>query len=127
MECWRGLLRLDVGCPDDLAPFLGFIGHELTEFGVRKRKRRVAKLGDPPRNSCIGKCKIDFLVQLADNFGRRAARRDNSYIDARIIARQNSAKAGISGKTGTRAAVVTAKARSFSALMCSIDDALVPK
>src|SRR4051812_45067848 len=47
MECWRGLLRLDVGCPDDLAPFLGFIGHELTEIGWRECERDSVHVGEP--------------------------------------------------------------------------------
>jgi hypothetical protein len=33
-EC-IGLLRFDVGRPDDLAPLLGFLGHELPEIGGR--------------------------------------------------------------------------------------------
>ena len=35
-----GLLRLDVRLPDHLAPFLGFIGDELSEIGRCSYKRR---------------------------------------------------------------------------------------
>src|ERR1700683_4687919 len=36
------LLYLDIGLPDHLAPFHGFIGHELGEFGWRHRHRLSA-------------------------------------------------------------------------------------
>ena len=49
MECRRRRatrsLRLDVGRPDHLAPLLGFVGDELTEFGRRARKRRATEVG----------------------------------------------------------------------------------
>ena len=39
----HGLLRLDVGRPDHLAPFLGFVGDELAEVGGRAGKHRAAR------------------------------------------------------------------------------------
>src|SRR5262245_26883976 len=38
----RGSLRLDVGGPDHLAPFLGFVGDEPSKVGGRTRKHRAA-------------------------------------------------------------------------------------
>src|SRR5215813_8354929 len=46
MECRRdddGLFRLDVGRPDHLAPFLGFVGDELSKVGGRARQPTSAR------------------------------------------------------------------------------------
>src|SRR5262245_57822790 len=37
-------LRLDVGRPDHLAPFLGFVGDQLAELDRRSRQRRAAEV-----------------------------------------------------------------------------------
>ena len=36
LEDYRGSLQLDVGSPDHLGPFLGFLGNELAEAGGRE-------------------------------------------------------------------------------------------
>src|SRR5262245_64256549 len=43
----RESLGFDVGGPDHLGPFLGFLGEELAVFGRRERERRVAEVGNP--------------------------------------------------------------------------------
>src|SRR5262249_36836574 len=50
MECRRdddGLFRLDVGRPDHLAPFLGFVGDELSKVGGRADKRCASEISQP--------------------------------------------------------------------------------
>src|SRR5262249_1797997 len=41
-----GSLRLDVGGPDHIAPFLGFFGDQLAELGRRSRQRRSAEVSE---------------------------------------------------------------------------------
>jgi hypothetical protein len=41
------LFRLDARKLDDLAPFLGLLGDQLTEVGGRERKPYVAKVSKP--------------------------------------------------------------------------------
>src|SRR5262249_5551844 len=74
---WRGeipLLNSDIGCPDDLAPLLGFGGDELPEISGRARKRRRTQIGEPRFYLGFGKDNIYLLVELVDDFGRRAPR-----------------------------------------------------
>ena len=40
------LFRLDVGGPDHLAPFLGFVGDELAEVGGRDREHVATEVGE---------------------------------------------------------------------------------
>src|SRR5262249_40207827 len=50
MEYWMGTaasVRLDVGRPDHLAPFLGFVGDELAKVCGRDDKRRHTQNGEP--------------------------------------------------------------------------------
>ena len=48
-------LHLDVGGPDHLGPFLGFIADELAEVVRRARKHHAAELGEPRLHLWIGK------------------------------------------------------------------------
>jgi hypothetical protein len=41
-----GSLGLDVGGPDHLGPFLGFVDDQLAELGPRSRQRRAAEIGE---------------------------------------------------------------------------------
>ena len=130
MECRPkfGLLRLDVGRPDDLAPFLGFIGDELAEVGGRERERDAAQVGEPRFDLGIGKRCVDFLVELIDDFGWRVLGRAEA--DTTKLASKpgrNSPTVGMSGSASERAAVVTANARNLPALMYSIDGPCVAK
>src|SRR5262249_61620443 len=58
----RRSLGLDVGGPDDLGPFLGFLGEELAVFGRRERKRRVAEVGNPRPDPGIGEAGGELAV-----------------------------------------------------------------
>src|SRR6516225_1805124 len=40
-------LRFDVGCPDHLCPFLGFLAEELAVFGRGEREGGVAEVDNP--------------------------------------------------------------------------------
>jgi len=59
-------LRLDVGSPDHLGPFLGFVGDELTKIGRRARKHRAAQVGKTRLEFGIGESRVDVLVELQD-------------------------------------------------------------
>ena len=56
-------LRLDVGCPNHLPPFLGFLRDELSEIGGRANKHRAVQVGKPGLDLGIGEAGIDLLVQ----------------------------------------------------------------
>src|SRR5215471_10290400 len=64
-------LRLDVECPDDVAPFLRFVGDELAKVGGRQRECVAAQVGKPRLELGIGKASVDLLVELLDDLGRR--------------------------------------------------------
>jgi hypothetical protein len=104
-------LRLDVGGPDHLAPLLGFVGDELTEIGGREREHLATEIGKPRLDFGIGEAGIDLPVELVNNVGGGPGK--------------NSAIVGTPGSVSERVAVVTASARSLSALIYSID-ATVP-
>ena len=74
MERQPGSLRLDVGRPDHLASFVGLFGDELAEVGGRDDKRRASQVGKPCLDFGIGKARVDFLVELLDDLGRRGFR-----------------------------------------------------
>src|SRR5215831_1400564 len=65
------LLRIDVGRPDHLAPFLGLVGDELAEVHGRACEYRAAQVGKPRVELAIGKGGIDLLVELVDDLRRR--------------------------------------------------------
>jgi hypothetical protein len=65
MQRVLGLIRLDSREPDHLAPFLGFVGNELTEIGRRAHKRRAAKFGEPRFDLGIAKARVDLLLSLS--------------------------------------------------------------
>src|ERR1700704_2726476 len=68
----RRSLRLDIGRPDHLAPFLGFVSNQLAEVGGRARKHRAAKVGKPRLQLGIGEPRVDRLAELIDDIGGRA-------------------------------------------------------
>src|SRR5262245_61047572 len=100
-------VRLDVEGPDDLGPFLGFVGDELAKVGGRAGKNRAAQAGTLLSLSII--CGGVFLGAptpyhwLASKPGR------------------NSPIVGMPGSVSERVALATASARSVPALMYSID------
>src|SRR5262245_66358149 len=80
----RRSLGLDVGGPDDLGPFLGFLGEELAVFGRRERKRRVAEVGNPRPNPGIGEAGVDLAIEPVDDLDGRVARRAKALGPARL-------------------------------------------
>jgi len=81
------LLRLDIGRTNDFAPFLRFIGDELGEIGRRACKRGGTPLDEAGLYVGIVQARIDRLVQLVDDLGRRAFRRRYAAPEARLVAR----------------------------------------
>src|SRR5215475_10139960 len=67
----RGSLHLDVGGPDHLAPFLGFLGDELAEVGRRADKRCASEVSEPRLDFGIGEGRVDLLVELVDDLSWR--------------------------------------------------------
>src|SRR5215831_18385489 len=55
-------LRLDVGRPDHLGPFLGLLGDELAEVGGRTDERCATQIGEPRLDRGIGEARIDFRI-----------------------------------------------------------------
>ena len=101
MECWRGLLRLDVGCSDDLAPFLGFIGDQLAEVGRRSCEHRAAQIGEPRLNVGIGENRVDFLVEPLDDLNGRVFGRTDPAPETNVVARQEVGRSGAPRKLST--------------------------
>src|SRR5262249_45390146 len=62
-------LRLDVGGPDHLAPFLGFLGDQLAELDRRSRQRRAAEVGETGLHLRVVESRVDLLVELVDDLG----------------------------------------------------------
>src|SRR5260370_16091625 len=56
------LFRLDVGCPDNFAPLLGFVGEKLAELGWCEGSRRAAQVGKARLDFGIGEGGGDLLV-----------------------------------------------------------------
>ena len=65
------LFRLDVGSPNQLAPFLNFFGNEDPKLGRRAGKNHAAEVGELSLQLGIGEASIDFLVELIDDLTRR--------------------------------------------------------
>ena len=75
MECRAAAsVRLDVEGPNDVAPLLRFVGDELGEVGGRARKHSATKVGKPHVHFGIGEARVDLLVELVDDLGRRVFR-----------------------------------------------------
>src|SRR5262245_4923773 len=80
---------LDVGGPDDLAPFLRFVGDELAKVSGREREHVATQVGKPRAHRRIGEAGIDCLIELVDYFGRRVAGRTDAVDCACFVAGQN--------------------------------------
>src|SRR5262249_31309226 len=81
-------VRLDAGELDHLAPLLRFVGYELSKVGRRAWKRGGAQVGKPHLHLGIGKARIDLVVELVNNLGRRVFRRADAGPEARLVAWQ---------------------------------------
>jgi len=69
-----GSFRLDVGGPDHLGPFVGFLGDQLFKAGGRAGEHHTAQVGELSLQLGIGETGIDLLVELVDDLGRRLCR-----------------------------------------------------
>jgi hypothetical protein len=65
---------LDVGGPDHLAPFLGFVGDQPAKVGGREREHVATQVGKPRLDLGVGEAGIDFLVEPVDDLGGRGLR-----------------------------------------------------
>src|SRR5262245_16533086 len=83
-----GLLRLDVGGPDNLGPLLGFFAYEPSKLSRRGWKCRRTQFGDPSLDPGIVKSRVDLLVEFVDDFGRCVLRSAEATPRARLVARQ---------------------------------------
>src|SRR5262249_38024520 len=81
------LLRLDVGCPDHLAPLFGFLGDEPAKVCGRDDKRRYSQVGKPRLDLGIGEAGIDLLVEFLDDLGGCVLGNADAIPVARLIAR----------------------------------------
>src|SRR6266566_1639409 len=64
-------LRLDVGRPDYVAPFLGFRGDVPSKIRRRAGKRRAAEIGNPCLHPWLRECCVDLPVELVDDLNGR--------------------------------------------------------
>src|SRR5262245_60863694 len=81
---YRRSFRLDVGCADHLAPFLGVVGDELGEVSGRAHKRRAAEVGEPRFHIGVCKGRVDLVVELVDDLNRRVLGRADAEPEARL-------------------------------------------
>src|SRR5262245_53056795 len=79
-------VRLDVEGSDHLAPLFGFGGNELCKVAGRDDKRRASKVGKPCLHLGIGEARVDLLVELVDDLGRRGLRCADAIPCARLVA-----------------------------------------
>ena len=107
------LHRLDVGGPDHLAPFLGFLGDQVAELDRRSRQRRSAEVSETGLHLGVVESRVDLLVELVDDLGRRGLRCAEAVPNTPLVAGKNSPTVGMSGNSSERIAVVTASARSL--------------
>src|SRR5262249_28867169 len=85
------LLRLDVRRPYHLAPFLGFVGDKLAEFGGCHRQRLSVQIGETRPQLGFDNGRIGFLVEPLDDFRGRFPRRADTVPRDRLVPRQKFA------------------------------------
>src|SRR5262245_11205495 len=89
-EYWIGSaasVGLDVGGPDHLAPFLGFVGDQPPKVDGREREHVATQVGKPRLDLGVGEAGIDFLVKPVDDFGGRVFRRADAVPTGRLETR----------------------------------------
>ena len=86
-QCDRtGLIRFDIGRPNHLGPFFGFLNDKLAEIVGRARHLDAAQIGDPCFHIRIDQGRVDLLVEDLDDIGGRALRCGDSVPRALLIA-----------------------------------------
>ena len=87
----RGSIYLDVGCPDHLAPLLGFVNDELAKIGRRIQKHRDTELLNPCLHFWIGEGSIDLLVERVNDLDWRISGRANAAPTGPFVTRHKFA------------------------------------
>src|SRR6516165_9253621 len=86
MECRSGAsLRLGTREPDYLAPFLDFVLDELSEIGGRTRNYIAGQVSEARLYPGISETRVNLLVELVDNFARRALGRGDAVPGGGLI------------------------------------------
>src|SRR5262245_50321708 len=68
-------LRLDASELDHLAPLLGLVDDQLAELGRRSRQQGAAEVGEARPHLGVGERRVDLLVELVHDLGRRVSGR----------------------------------------------------
>src|SRR5262249_35752309 len=85
------LLPVGVGRPDDLPPFLGFLGNELAEVGGRASEYRAPQVSKTGLYFLVGETGRDLPIDLVDDLSGRVLGRTNPRPGARFVPRQEVA------------------------------------
>src|SRR5262245_20316114 len=80
-------VRLDARELDHLAPLLDFFGDQLSELSRRSRQRQAAEVSETGLHLGVGERRVDLLVELLDDLGRRGLRCTDAVPGARLVAR----------------------------------------
>src|SRR5262249_13389606 len=80
--------RLDIGGLYFLVPFLGFVGDQLAELGRRPRQRRAAEVSETGLHLRVVESRVDLLVELVDDLGRRGSWYAEAVPITLLVARQ---------------------------------------
>src|SRR6516164_9772905 len=79
-------LRLDAGEFDHLGPLFGFVGDQLSELSRRSWQRHAAEVSETGLHLRVVESRVDLLVELVDDLGRRDLRRADAVKGARLVA-----------------------------------------
>src|SRR5262245_4883782 len=88
VRAFSASVRLDAGELDHLGPFLGFVGDKLAELGRRSRQRRAAEISETGLHLRVVQSRVDLLVELIDDLGRRGLRYAEAVPITPLVARQ---------------------------------------
>src|SRR5215472_7043738 len=80
-------IRPDAGELDHVAPLLDFLRDALAEVGRRSGQHRAAEVGKSRLHAGIDESRVDLVVELVDNLGRRALGCANAVPLARLVTR----------------------------------------
>src|SRR5215472_19257539 len=78
-------LRLDVGRPDHLGPLFGFVGDQFSELSRRSWQRHAAEVSETGLYLRVVESRVDLLVELVDDLGRRGPRCADAEPTARLV------------------------------------------
>src|SRR5262245_45261867 len=80
-------LRLDAGEFDHVGPLLGFVCDQLCELSRRSRQRHAAEVSETGLHLGVVESRVDLLVELVDDLGRRGLWCADAEPAARLVAR----------------------------------------